>query len=252
MIKVWVAIPTQGSIGDFQVATLREIEKRYASGVKLVYPAMTRRRSPVDHARNEMVKEFLASDCQIMWFLDSDNCPNGKVMELVTMHRDKWKLAGCPVPMWTASKEENKPWLCFNAFDWPTDADKPKPVQHIIRHEQMWMDGLATACLFIKREVFESIPYPWFKNIYDPMTLKLVEGEDFYFIRRCRERKLKFLVDWGLVCRHEKLVDLFEVFNWHMEQTNAAFEAGQLDERAAWLQKEKEGKIIPLPKAIAT
>src|SRR4051812_8912917 len=99
-IKVYMGIPSTGDRVDSQSYALRVIEKRYADQVELVYPKDCVQRIFHDAARNAIVEEFLASDCDVLWFLDSDICPPPHVIELVTKHWDKWEAAGAPYPIW--------------------------------------------------------------------------------------------------------------------------------------------------------
>ncbi len=94
MIKIYMGIPSTGNRRDTQSYNLREIEKRYRDKVELVYPEQCIHRIFHDFARNATVEEFLKTDCDILWFLDSDITPPCDVLDLVVEHGEKWKVAG--------------------------------------------------------------------------------------------------------------------------------------------------------------
>ena len=91
-IKIYMGVPTTGTILDVQVTALRKIEELYGDQVEFVYPETCVRRMFHDFARNAIVDAFLATDCDILWFLDSDVAPPDNILDLVVEHGDKWKV----------------------------------------------------------------------------------------------------------------------------------------------------------------
>jgi GT2 family glycosyltransferase len=179
-----------------------------------------------DFARNEIVQEFLDSDCDVLWFLDSDIAPPIHVMDLVALHVDKWKVAGAPYPLWMVAPGAETPSIVFSAYDGIVESEDgtvkgikmtavPKSNSAIA-----WVDGLATGCLFIKREVVEKIPQPWFEFKFDPKTKKLKEGEDLGFCLKVSKLGYKFFTDFGMVCQHYKRVELLEMNNYSIDHSN--------------------------------
>jgi hypothetical protein len=147
MIKVYMGLPSTGTRSDQQCYALRELEERYKDTIKLVYPEQCIFRSFHDFARNEVVDEFLASDCDVLWFLDADVCPPKHVLDLITCHWDKWKCSGATYPIFMPipGTSEGDPVVQFTAYKGITD--------HGIRLNEVpskgtdFLDGLATGCL---------------------------------------------------------------------------------------------------------
>src|SRR5690606_3170212 len=99
---------------------------------QLVYPDKAVKRMFHDFARNEVVKDFLETDCDVLWFLDSDILPPIRVLDIVDKHYDKWMVAGAPYPIWMPdpADPERQPKVFFTAYN--RDPDKrslrPAPV----------------------------------------------------------------------------------------------------------------------------
>src|SRR5258708_5843209 len=115
MTKVFLAIPSMGTVSDSQVAFLRDIEKTYKGLVEIVYPDVLCRRMFHDYARNMMVEDFLKSECDVMWFLDSDVTPSKNILDLITLHLDKWKVAGACYPIFMTPPGQDLAQIMFTA-----------------------------------------------------------------------------------------------------------------------------------------
>jgi hypothetical protein len=214
-IKVFMGIPTVGTVVDAQSYMLRELTAKYGDKVELVYPERCARRIFHDFARNEIVKEFLATDCDVLWFLDSDIGPSKHVLELITLHWDKWKVAGAPYPVFMG-KEDPAVVFCVYKRD---ESGKLTP-SNIPYEGVEFVDGLATGCLFIKREVLEQMEAPYFAFKYDEKTREPIEGEDLGFCRKMAEKGMRFFVDYTMVCKHYKTICLLEVQNYAVNYAN--------------------------------
>lgn len=214
--KVYMAIPSTGNRSDAQCYTLRRIEKEYGDRVELVYPHQMVVRIFHDFARNEIVKEFLKTDCDILWFIDSDVVPAPHILDLITKHGDKWQVAGATYPVWMNNK------LVFTVYDYDPERgcmhiiDAPRCIQETLD----WVDGLATGCLMIKREVFEKLEQPYFEFKYNPETRELTEGEDLGFCKKLVSLGIKTFTDYSMVAKHYKTLDLLDVSNYTIDYAN--------------------------------
>jgi hypothetical protein len=85
---------------------------------------------------------------------------------------------------------------------------------------QEFVDGLATGCLFIKREVFSKLSPPYFEFKFREKTRDLYEGEDLGFARKLNELGIQFFTDYSLICKHQKNVDLLDVNNYAISYSN--------------------------------
>lgn len=212
--KVFLAVPTTGTVSDSQVYFLRDLENKYKDQIEFVHPKHCVRRVFHDFARNKMVEEFLESGADIMWFLDSDVTPPQDALELITAHSDKWKVAGVVYPIFMAPNASEGPQVVFTAYTKYNGAFTAMPL--IPDHGLAMVDGLATGCLFIKREVFTEIlpEKPYFKFTYNEEDRSMAEGEDFYFMRRLSDKGVQFFTDFSMVCKHQKNIDLLDAYNY--------------------------------------
>jgi hypothetical protein len=189
-IKVFMGQPSTGQVVDFQAYVLRDIAERFSDKVELVYPKQLAHRIFHDAARNGIVEEFLDSGCDVLWFLDSDVVPTPHIMELVTNHYDKWMCAGAPYPIFMCNGNEPGRQIVFTAYQ-NVDGTGLRPSR--VPYEGLdYVDGLATGCLFIKREVLEKMPKPYFEFQYDPITRAPVVGEDLGFCLKMAKEGIKF------------------------------------------------------------
>lgn len=216
-----MGIPTNGTVVDSQSYILRDIAELYKDKIELVYPKEGVRRIFHDFARNMVVEEFLASDCDVLWFLDSDVTPSKYVMDLVALHYAKWDIAGATYPVFMIPPTSE---ICEVVMT--TYRKNPESGNYTLgkvpTSGEEFVDGLATGCLFIKRAVLEKLSKPYFEFKFDSESRNLLEGEDLGFIRKANELGYKFFTDYSLVCKHQKNVDLLDVNNYAIQYANRA------------------------------
>jgi hypothetical protein len=221
-VKIFMGVGSTGDRWDAQCYALREIEERYKEYVELVYPAQCVYRSFHDYMRCAMVDEFLETDCDMIWFLDSDICPPKHILDLVAVHGDKWKAAGAAYPLWMAFPGSTEPSIIFTAYKGIIDNAECKGIHmaEVPRTGTEFLDALATGCLFLKREVFEKLEKPYFEFKFDAKTRRMVEGEDLGFALKLSRLGIKFFTDYGMVCKHYKRVCLLDINNYATELSN--------------------------------
>jgi hypothetical protein len=245
-IKVYMGVPTTGVVCDVQPYALRELEQKYGDKVELVYPETCVRRMFHDFARNEIVKEFLKTDCDVLWFLDSDIAPAKHVLDLITEHWDKWSVAGAPYPVFMTPGGQKNPQVLFCAYK-GTDGQGLRP-STIPYSGTDFVDGLATGCMFIKREVFAELSEPYFEFKYDEKSRGMTEGEDIGFCMKVNALGYKFFTDYSMVAKHYKTVCLLELNNYAIEYASNAVKAydAQIREKVeALVQKVRAGAEKP-------
>lgn len=216
-IKVFMGIPSTGTRSDAQTYQLREIQQTYGDKIELVYPEVCTHRIFHDFARNEIVKAFLKSDCDVLWFLDSDIAPPVRVGELLTKHYASWELAGAAYPVFMTPSGYDKPQVVFCVY---RGDENGLHAANVPNEGQAFVDGLATGCIFIKREVFTQLSEPYFEFKFDEKSRMMTEGEDLGFCRKVNELGYKFFTDFSIVCKHYKTVDLLELNNYAIEYAN--------------------------------
>lgn len=221
-IKLYVGIPTVGTVVDFQSYMLRDLEKQYGEHIEFVYPTACAQRIFHDFARNAIVEDFLKTDCDILWFLDSDVVPPVHVLDLITKHKD-WQVAGAAYPIFMKPKGEDHRQVVFTAYK-GSNGTGLSPTR-IPDEGVEYVDGLATGCMFIKRGVFDLLKKPYFEFKFNPETREPIEGEDLGFCLKLKALGIKFLTDYSMVCKHQKTVCLLDVNNYAMSYAKKAIEA---------------------------
>lgn len=212
--KFFIAVPTVGTVADALWYSLREIEKKYSDRVEFVYPEMCVRRIFHDFARSEMVKEFLATDADVLWFIDSDVVPPTNILDEYLRAYEEWDLAGAPYPLFIQQKDEPCPQVVYAVYNgaqgkgmYPADV----PMEGTA-----FVDGVATGCIMVKRHIFEKLSAPYFEFEYNPETREMTRGEDIGFCRKVNALGYKFFVDFSKVCKHFKQVCLRDVNDYAM------------------------------------
>lgn len=272
-VKVYLGWCSTGQREDLHLYLLRDLKDRYGEICDLILPDMCVHRIFHDRARCDVVDEFLASDCDVLWFLDSDVCPPNHVLDLVAHHYDKWQIAGAPYPIANIApgcSDFGINWTVYKDVSTNEVGQRGIHMSELPAEGQEFVDGLATGCLFIKREVFSKLQKPWFEFKYDQETRRIIEGEDLGFALKCHDLGIKFFVDYSMVCGHHKRVNLLEMSNFAMRIRNeeirkyvemvkpeieaaykASFDAGrkkgkeEAAETAPPILRNKSGLILP-------
>ncbi len=218
-LKLYMGFPSIGTTVTAQNFQIRNLEKQYGDKIEFVWPEKCTFRIMHDFARNEIIKEFLATDCDAIWFLDSDVVPHHNVLDLITEHGDKWEVAGAPYPIFMNGK------INFAIYQPLELGARSLKLADLPKSGQAFIGGAATGCLFIKREVFSKIPAPWFEFVYDKDTREMKIGEDLGFCMKLQDLGINTFVDYSLVCKHYKNVDLLDMNNYAIEFANERLKA---------------------------
>lgn len=210
-IKVYMGICSTGDRVDAQTYFLRRCEKNYGDKIEFIYPEIYVGRIFHDCARNAYVEQFLASDADILWFLDSDIVPAERTLDLITLHGDKWSMAGAPYPVWMSQQGYEGPQVTYTVYRGDGIGMYPAPIPESGIDT---VEGIATGCIFIKREVLTKMAKPYFEFKYNPETREMTEGEDLGFCRKANAMGYKFFIDFSMLCHHFKKVSLLDVSNY--------------------------------------
>ncbi len=209
-IKIYMGICSTGDRVDAQNYFLRRMEKQYADKIEFVYPEIYVGRIFHDFARNSYIEQFMKTDCDMIWFLDSDIIPAERTLELVTEHGGKWELAGAPYPVWMTQPGFDGPQITYCVYKDLAGDGKLSPAA-IPESGVGFIDGIATGCIFIRRSVIEKLKKPYFEFKYHPETREIQEGEDLGFCRKVNALGLKFFIDYSMLAHHMKKISLLDV-----------------------------------------
>lgn len=211
-IKLYVAIPMVGSLADATFYALRKIEEKYKEKVEFIYPDQCIRRIFHDYARNGMVEDFLASEAEILFMLDSDVVPPTNILDMLD---EEWDVAGAPYPIMMTPAGSEIPQLVFTAYK--GRGSKGFSMANVPHEGKEFIDGVATGCMFIKRHIFEKLDKPYFEFKFEEESRKMLVGEDLGFCQKVNDLGYKFFVDYSKVCKHYKTVCLLDMNNYCLD-----------------------------------
>jgi GT2 family glycosyltransferase len=145
--------------------------------------------------QREMLVEMAMSNPSIGWvlFVDTDQVPEDTDADLVI------KMLKHNVPIVSGL-------IYQKAYPFHTHAfSSTKPPRRVKRSEAVGAEilqvaAVGTGCLLIRREVFESVPRPWFAcGQMDPRLMQ----EDIFFTSRASELGFPVVLDCGLRIGHK-------------------------------------------------
>jgi cellulose synthase/poly-beta-1,6-N-acetylglucosamine synthase-like glycosyltransferase len=165
-----------------------------------VYPTVAVQ--PVDNARNEIVRTFLKSDCTHLLFIDSDTMPPPDAIEKLL--KVNQPIVSGLTPIIELDEKTRDPWRKWNCVGY--DGNHVKPHTGILP-----IKGAGSSCILIRREVFEKIPDPWYRFVYEDDNGKkvfngepLIISEDVHFIMQAVSRQIPAFCDTSIICGHNK------------------------------------------------
>jgi len=153
---------------------------------------------PLDAARNHCVKEFLETDADLLWWIDSDIVP-----PLDAMHRLAQANKDAIGAVCFSMKAENGEY-----FPYPVTLRYNEDKQYVVYYGRgvEEVDATGGACVMFKRKVFETIAKPYEFLYYPDGTLKLTC--DFYIFQKMQEAGFRLFIDFGILCDHKKKCSL--------------------------------------------
>ena len=195
--KVLIGLPTMNSVNPLLMMTLLSwVAEGYQTGEYnlSIYPTINVQ--PVDNARNEIVENFLKSDCTHLFFIDSDTIPQLDALTRLLKH-DQMIMSGM-TPIVELDEETQNYWRKWNCVGMDEKHLKPNTgVQQV--------KGAGGSCIMIKREVFEKMPPPYFRFIYqDDNGKECFVSEDIYFVVKALGLGIKTYADTTILANHQK------------------------------------------------
>lgn len=196
----------------------------------------------IDTARNNLVELFLQSDCEYLFFLDSDTCPPfdavDRLLQTAVVSGQPSAVSGQQpgARAWSPEKPIVAGWYnvkkaphhpcVFDYVGWnearqwhdyhpresaPEDPAAPACSIGCGRHHSEMVervDAIGFGCVLIRRDVFTD-PSGAFGKLTgthpgSPRWFTTEEGgtEDMSFCRRCAKAGVPVVVDWSVHCAH--------------------------------------------------
>lgn len=192
-MKIFVAVPTLGDVHTLLVKQLIDWNKRYP-----IVQYFTLNVCPVDRAREQIIDDFLSTDCDYLMMIDSDTVPQDDAIDKM-LKADKDIVTGL-TPIIKFDKDKMEYYRQYNAVD--TDGVHLQPDKGLV--ESL---GAGGSCLLIKRNVVEKMTRPLFRNTYeDDNGKQQFISEDIYFTTKARKEGFKTYADTSVICWHNKEV----------------------------------------------
>lgn len=239
--QIYIAVPTTG--GKIHVSMLGFLNTIMACNHSDKAPwkfnmSITSDKRPVEYARNVLCGLFLRSDCEKMYFIDSDMIPPENALNLLDVDADI--VIGQAFKFDHAAKDGSRMEaikLC--AFHYNEGAHVFEPVVPDEGEQIVPVSGGGTACMVIKRRVLEDPRMhldpeyqgndgsvrnlagetdreEWAPAIFRTKTKpngEILRGEDLDFCRRAQLLGYSVVCHLGVRFGHAKNIDLNEAVN---------------------------------------
>jgi len=202
--KVFVAVPNLGKLRTGLVNWLLICQENFVTEkvpIKgIIYTPINR---PVEVNRNEIITEFLKTNCTHLLFIDSDISPSKDLIPRFLKH-DKDVIGGY-VPIW--HPELRKPTF----YSFIKKDDDYQFVDPKLGFQECNFVG--TGVMMIKRKVIEKLQKPLFRQIFDESFTTVLKGEDQYFCELAKKHGHEIWVDCTSIESQAKIIDLVETLD---------------------------------------
>jgi hypothetical protein len=198
--KIYIAIPNMGNIATDLVVNLVRWSHSTKHTIKINAPYGL---FPLDNARNTIVKDFLETDYDYIWWIDDDIVPPFETLDRL-IQADKDVIGAVCFSM----KAENGEYFPYPVTLRYND-EKRYQVYYGSGIEEV--DAIGGACVLVKRRVYESIERPYEFVYHRDGTLALTC--DFRVWQKLQELGFKVFVDFDILCDHKKTCSIMGIQN---------------------------------------
>jgi hypothetical protein len=156
---------------------------------------------PVDAARNAIAESFLNSGCEWLCSIDNDTVPPQNLLEMIDRAEEHMDII-VPMSYTTANfVHRGAPTELGIAGAW-----LPRQ-KTAISCDWVELDLVSSGVLLARRRVFERMPKPFFRFVYDEDG-RVTECEDLFFSRKARETGLSIWGNQKFYAEHYKTLPL--------------------------------------------
>lgn len=209
--------------GEVHIAFTRSLLQLDLRGIELAM--IDNSHTDVGINRNMIVQKFLDHPMQAthLFFVDTDmGLPPDALQKLV--QADQAIVSGLAVEKvtcrivaidwgdgWAGSIQLHQKWCKPAAQGAPHWLLKDEYKNKLIP-----IGATGAACLLVRREVFDTIGYPWFFNEYNPdaqrHTAQSYMGEDISFFHKAKKHGIQGWMHTGVLCDHWMSTNKFPPF----------------------------------------
>lgn len=190
MKKIYIAILDQGWIRRELAPVLAALKSDQRFYIEIRHHSLR----PIAYNRNNIVKQFLKTDCDFLLMIDHDNVPCRNPLDLVLLDKD---IIGCP---YLQVKNNETGWMALKKL-------KDGYNQVKIKGDLQEVDAVGTGVILIARRVLEKVKIPFERKWKGGFPLL---GLDFYFCEKAKKLGFKIWVHWKYLASHYKEVNLLE------------------------------------------
>jgi predicted peroxiredoxin len=174
---------------------------------------------PIDVARNLLVRQFLGTDADWMWFLDQDAAwKPGTLDRLMSWDRpivsalEMMRMPDICYPMaLKGESEQGYAVLAPEVYQFigrylDYESNQPQMLREPPDDSLLHVGFTGCHCLLIRRDVLEQMDEPWFQG-YNP------GGEDQYFCEKAAEMGVDTYVDMSVLVGHaatDRIIGAFD------------------------------------------
>lgn len=211
-IRILVAIPTRShpTVEAFSAAQTAVATVKGLIDARLTWSAC----EPVERNRNAIVTQFLEAEENYthLLFIDDDVIvPEYTISRLLGIDKD---VVSVPTPMhlngktWSncayqripgVESDPENPAKAFTWSEWWAWPPQKEPLQ---------IGSTGMGAVLIRREVFETLKWPWFVMDWGDQYGKGNVSEDVYFCNQCTAAGIDLWCDPSLEAGHLKRIDL--------------------------------------------
>jgi len=207
--KIFVAVPTRGDVGFNTIRRLQDIRDANPSLPPVLYEAG---RLSVASVRNEIVRKFLKTDCEILLMVDDDVVPHRDVLamsqyvrhSLIVTPEPRYDIVGAPYMLLRQPIAMVATPCVF--LRGPGGGYKFIPKTFTLTGV-VECDAMGTGCMMIARRVVEDPRCMPFSLGVDPDGV-MVMTEDMIFCLRAKEAGYTLAADYSRFADHWNSISL--------------------------------------------
>ena len=203
--RVMIAIPNLGTIQVKLMTLLMRWMSDNQGAWKSIAIFAPSGLVPHDNARNFCVSEFLKTDNDYLFFIDSDTIPPFDGLKLL-LEADKDAISGC-YPSVRFDTTQGTDTMIYNVFRHNVGENGTLNFSNVYGEGVEEIQSSGGGCLLIKRHVLEKMGTNWFRFQYhDDGTVHY--GEDIDFGMNLARNGFKLHAHFGVICKHWKNIML--------------------------------------------
>ena len=216
--KVFVCVLNQGTISAGLESKLIDYMSALRNEYNFLFFTKYAGR-PIASNRNEIVRDFLKSDCHYLVMVDDDNPPNQNFLKLLELNKD---VIGVPTP---GRNNKGVFWMVYSFTK-----DYPKTVvleafPYEKRRGLQKIDAISTGAVIIARRVLVKLNKP-FEDSFDKDGV-IIHSDDISFAHKVKEKGFQEWAHFDYSCSHYKTVDLLQMVAYANNMFDRGFIKGK-------------------------